>query len=348
MIKILIAEDSDVVALLLKTIFEQETDFKVIGRARDGRETVQLAHDLRPDIITMDIRMPRMDGFEATRMIMADAPVPIVVVSSSVDNEEMRTTFRALEEGALAVLEKPHGYGHQDFEWSRTELVDTVRAMADVKVVGRKPLQRTRAVDIFETAIVQRTKAYHLLALGCSTGGPQVLQRILSTLPVGFPVPIIIVQHISKGFVGGLVQWLAGNTLLDIKLAEHGEALLPGKVYFAPDDIHLCVKRNGNGLTVNLIDSPLVNGFRPSVTPLFQSLAQYCPGHAIAGLLTGMGGDGAQGLLEARRASCHTFIQDEESSIVFGMPGTALAINAVDQIVELDQISSYVMSLVRK
>ena len=349
MIRILIAEDSDVVALLLKTIFEQEPDFEIVGHARDGREAVKMSHELRPDLITMDIRMPKMDGFEATRMIMADNPLPIVVVSSSVDNEELRITFRAIEEGALAVIEKPRGFGHPDFEMIRSELVDTVRAMAEVKVVRRRPLKRKiEDVDIFEKAIVQKTQAHHIVALGCSTGGPQALQHILSSIPMGFPVPIVITQHISKGFISGLVHWMRGNTLLDVKLAEHNEPLQAGTIYFAPDDHHLRVKRNGNGLTAELTQDPPMNGFRPSVTPLFQSLAQYCAGHAIAGLLTGMGGDGAQGLLEARKAKCHTFVQDEESAIVYGMPGTALALDAADQVVQLDKIASYVTSLVRE
>ncbi|NNG14529.1 MAG: chemotaxis-specific protein-glutamate methyltransferase CheB [Gammaproteobacteria bacterium] len=348
MIKVLIAEDSDVVALLLKTIFEQQPDLQVIGRARNGREAVQMCNELQPDIVTMDIRMPVMDGFEATRMIMANNPLPIVVISSSVDNEEMRITFRAIEEGALAVLEKPHGFGHPDFEAIRKELVDTVRAMAEVKVIRRSIVKSFAKVDIFETAIHQKTRASHIVALGSSTGGPQVLQSIFSSLPIGFPVPIVCAQHISKGFIGGLVQWLNGNTLLGVKVAEQSEHLLPGIIYFAPDDYHLRVKRNGSGLVVNLTQDPPMNGFRPSATPLFQSLAEHCAGHAIAGLLTGMGGDGAQGLLEARQAGCHTFVQDEESAVVYGMPGTALALGAADQVVDLDKIAAYCTSLVRE
>jgi len=348
MVRILIAEDSEVVTMLLKAIFENEPDFEVIGHARDGREAVQMTHDLKPDLITMDIRMPRMDGFEATRMIMANTPTPIVVVSSSVDNEELRITFRAIEEGALAVFEKPQGFGHPDFDMMRTELVDTVRAMAEVKVIKHKLFRQVHKVDIFETAILQKTKAYHIVALGCSTGGPQALLRILGSLPIGFPVPLVIVQHISKGFIGGLAQWLQGNSLLDVKLVEHGELLNAGTIYFGPDNYHFSIKRNDRGLVAELTDSPPVNGFRPAVTPLFQSIAHNCGGHAIVGLLTGMGGDGAQGLLEARQASCHTFVQDEESSIVYGMPGTALALDAAEQIVELDRMAAYITNLVRE
>lgn len=348
MLRILIIEDSSVVAMLLKAIFQQEADMQVVGHASDGREGVQMAHDLKPDVITMDIRMPVMDGFEATRMIMADNPTPIVVVSSSVDDEELRITFRAIEEGALAVMEKPRGFTHPDFEAIRRDLVDTVRAMAGVRMFRRHKFERPRDVDIYETAIQQRTKAYELVAIGCSTGGPQVLQRILSLLPVGFPVPIVVTQHISKGFVGGLVAWLGGNTLLNVKLAAHGEALQAGTVYFAPDDCHLLVTRGPSGLTASLNQDAPCNGFRPSASPLFKSAAQTCKNRAVGLLLTGMGADGADGLLALRRAGGHTLVQDEESAVVYGMPGAAIALDAVDQVVALDKMPAYLSSIVRK
>lgn len=348
MIRILIVEDSQVVALLLKAIFEHEPDMRVVGHARDGRAGVQLAHELKPDLITMDIRMPVMDGFEATRMIMANDPIPIVVISSSVDDEELRTTFRAIEEGALSVIEKPRGISHPDFDSIRRELVDTVRAMAEVRVVRRRSHVRPKDVDIYETAIRQGTRAYELVAIGCSTGGPQALQQILGMLPVGFPVPIVVTQHISKGFIGGLVSWLAGNTLLAVKQAEQGEALRAGTVYFAPDGQHLLVARQAGGLVVNLSNDALANGFRPSASPMFQSVARTCANHAVGVLLTGMGVDGADGLLALRRAGGHTIVQDQESAVVYGMPGAAIALDAVDQVVFIDRMPAYLSSIVRK
>lgn len=348
MIRILITEDSQVVGILLKAIFEHEPDMQIVGLARNGREAVQMAHELKPDLITMDIRMPVMDGFEATRMIMSTNPVPIVVISSSVDDEELRTTFRAIEEGALAVIEKPRGLGHPEFDSIRRLLVETVRAMAEVKVIRRRRQENSRDVDIFEAAIPQRSRAYEILAIGCSTGGPQALKEIISLLPVGFPVPIVITQHISRGFIAGLATWLGGNTLLNVKVVEGGELLQPGTVYFAPDDQHLTVGRSVNGLVARLTQDPPVNGFRPSATPLLKSVASACHGHAIGAILTGMGVDGADGLLEMRRAGCHTIVQDEESCIVFGMPGAAVALDAVDQIVKLESMPAYLTSLVRK
>lgn len=348
MIRILICEDSPVIALLLKAIFEHEPDFNVVGHAKNGRECVQMAHELKPNLITMDIRMPVMDGFEATRVIMSSSPIPIVVVSSSVNDEELKITFRAIEEGALSVIEKPHGMNHPNFETIRRELVETVRAMADVKLIRRSSPKKLRTADIVRIPASPNASAYELVAIGCSTGGPQVLQQVLSSLPVNFPVPIVIAQHISRGFIGGMVSWLSGHTLLRVKEAQQGETLLAGTVYFAPDDSHLQIARNSQGLTAQLKQDPPVNGFRPAATPLLQSAAQTCKKNAIGALFSGMGCDGAEGLLAIRRAGGHTLVQDPESAVVYGMPGAAVALDAVDEIVKLNRIAAYLAHLVQK
>lgn len=350
MIRILIAEDSQVVALLLKALFEHEPDMQVVGHARNGREAVQMTHELKPDLVTMDIRMPVMDGFEATRQIMASDPTPIVVVSASVDNEELSITFKAIEEGALSVIEKPRGISHPDFDTIRRELIETVRAMAEVKVIRRRFFAHPAEVNIqaqaIEIPIQPSARSYELLAIGCSTGGPQVLHRIFSSLAADFPVPIVVTQHISKGFIGGLIDWLAASTPLKLKVAQAGEKLQPGTIYFAPDDCHLKVLRRGSELVVSLGSEPEVNGFRPSASPMFKSVASVCGKQAVGVLLTGMGVDGAEGLLAMRKAGGHTFVQDEESSVVYGMPGAALALDAADQVVEIDRMSSYLTNIV--
>lgn len=346
MIRILIAEDSKTVALLLTSIFGAEPDMEVVGHASTGREAVTMANALKPSIVTMDIRMPDMDGFEATRMIMSTNPLPIVVISSSVNDIELKTTFRAIEEGALAVIEKPRGITHPEFEKIRVELVNTVRAMADVKVIRRYQARaQMKPVDIFETAIPQKTHAYQVVAIGCSTGGPQALQLILSNIPVGFPIPIVVAQHISRGFLGGLVEWLAGSTLLKVKIAQDGEGLNPGTVYFAPDDYHLLVRRGNGGLAAQLVQTPPVGGFRPSATPLLESVARVCGRTGVGALLTGMGADGAAGLLALREAYGHTFVQDAESVIVNGMPGSAIALGAAVSVVRLADTASYLHHL---
>ena len=345
MIRILITEDSEVVATLLKTIFEAEADMRVVGWARNGREAVTLVHDLKPDIVTMDIRMPVMDGFDATLMIMSTDPTPIVVVSSSVDDEELRITFRAIDEGALAVIEKPRGLNHPDFETIRGQLVEMVRAMAEVKVVRRR---RPRpGAGIFQTRLPRRTGTLEVVGIACSTGGPQTLSTILGGLPVGFPLPILVVQHISAGFVGGLANWLRGQTLLDIGLAQNGQPLVGGAVYIAPDGFHLEAARIGGRLVAHLDDAPPSGGFRPSGNALFHSLARVCPTTAVGGILTGMGSDGAAGLAALHEVGGQTFTQDEESAVVYGMPGAALALNAIDRVVPLARIPTHLIELAR-
>ena len=346
MIKILITDDSDTIATLLKTLFEKEPDMLVIGRARNGRQAVEMSRELMPDIITMDIRMPIMDGFEATRIIMSATPVPIVVISSSVD-DELQIGFRAIEVGALAVIEKPQLIDLKGFQAIGRKLVETVRAMAGVKVVRRYIRQSGIPVEVQVPVPDVPFRAFELIAVGCSTGGPQALQAILSGLPSGFPMPIAVVQHMSQGFLLGMVEWLQRITPLKLKLAEDGEILQTTTVYFAPEDRHLVLKRTSGGLAVSLNSDPSVGQFRPSATTLFQSAARVCGKNAIGLLLSGMGDDGATGLLEMRKAGAHTVIQNKESSVVFGMPGAALAINAVDNVVELNGIAPHLKGIVR-
>ncbi len=346
MIRILIVEDSQVVAMLLRAILDDEPDMQVIGHASNGQEALPLLDTLQPDLITMDIRMPVMDGFEATRRIMHTYPVPIVVVSSSVHDEELRIVFRAIEEGALAVIEKPRGFGHPDFDKIRKELVGLIRAMAEVKVVRRRILSPHLAMPATTPSAPGQMGHCELLAIGCSTGGPPALKDILSALPLDFPLPIVIVQHISKGFIGGLVSWLADNVSLKVKLAEEGMPLLPSTVYFGPDDYHMMIERGSAGLVARLSELPPVNGFRPSVTPLFESVAAGCHNQAVGLIMTGMGADGAEGLLAMRRAGAHTLAQDEESAVIYGMPAAALALNAVDEVVALTGLPDYLCNLV--
>ncbi|PJA32690.1 MAG: chemotaxis response regulator protein-glutamate methylesterase [Zetaproteobacteria bacterium CG_4_9_14_3_um_filter_53_7] len=345
MIRILIVEDSIVVSMLLKGMLAAESDFEVVGHARNGEEGVRLARELKPDLITMDIRMPVMDGFEATCQIMSTNPIPIVVISSSVDAEELRITFRAIEMGALAVIEKPFGPRHPDYEKGRHDMIQIIRAMAGVKVVRRnRKVGRVRPDEVFQRTIKIR-KSFELVAIGCSTGGPQVLKSILSELPASFPLPVVVVQHISRGFVQGLASWLNSVSPLHVKMAEQGEPLLPGFVYIAPDDKHLLVTRHGSRLIASLSAAPPVGQFRPSATPLMQSVATACGEMAIGMLLSGMGDDGAAGLLELRQAKGHTLVQDQASSVVYGMPGSALKLDAVDEVVNLNEIPSYLQKV---
>ncbi|MBF0294727.1 MAG: chemotaxis-specific protein-glutamate methyltransferase CheB [Magnetococcales bacterium] len=343
MIRVLIIEDSLVVTRLLTAIIDRESDMTVIGAARDGAEGVRMAEALQPDLITMDIRMPVMDGFEVTRHIMATRPVPIVVISSNVDDDELHITFRAIEEGALAVIEKPAGLQSPNFASIRDDIVGTIRAMAEVKLVRRLRHSLARRVRVPGRSV--SPGGSKVLGLACSTGGPQALHAILRMLPGELPFPVVVVQHISSGFVGGLVKWLGEVTKLSVLLARDGDLPQPGQVFFAPDDHHIQIRAEGGELVIRLDRSQPINRFRPSGNPLFTSLAMAAPGRSAGGILTGMGNDGAMGLLAMRNAGCHTFVQDQASSIVFGMPGEALALDAAEAVISLDRMADHILSL---
>ena len=256
---------------------------------------------------------------------------------------ELGTSFKAIEAGALMVLGKPHGLPGQDPEADR--LIAHVKAMADVKVVRRRwGLQKSaQAKALSTTDPTTVLRSVQMIAIGASTGGPPALHVILSQLPADLPLPVLVVQHISSGFVGGLARWLDETTPLRVKVAEMGERLQPGTVYLAPDGQHLLLKQRG---LVGLGNSPPVDGHRPSVTALFESVARHYGSAAVGILLTGMGGDGARGLKMLLDAGGQTIAQDEHSSVVFGMPKVAIALDAADEVLPLDRIGPRLLRLV--
>jgi two-component system chemotaxis response regulator CheB len=348
MIRIIVTDDSRVITMLLTALIEKEPDMEVVGTASNGKEAVEMTQQLKPDIITMDIRMPVMNGFEATREIMATQPTPILVVSASVHTEDLKITFNAIESGALAVIEKPPGLEGENYERIRSSLINHIRALSVVKV-KKIPAKDKKAASIHLTtegvvSLHKGSPQNDLVALGSSVGGPPVLSKILSSLPHDFPIPIVIVQHMASGFIGGFVDWLNHSSRLIVKLAEDGEALQPGVAYVGPGDKHFTLKRNSKKIMVSLSDEPHDSVFRPSVDELFLSVAKTSPGHAIAGLLTGMGSDGAKGLLQLHEQHCHTFIQDEKTCVVFGMPGVAKELGAYQDEVSEEDISNYIIT----
>lgn len=345
MIRILIVDDSLTETLLLQKLFEDEPDLLVVGCASNGKEAVALNNSLQPDLITMDIEMPVMDGVEATQLIMMQRPTPIVVISSKVQDATLNATFKALTAGAISVLEKPGNMLAADFAPQRQVILDTIRTMAQVKTIKKrfyKPCPQT----LTPTPPVPRLDGtYEVVALGASVGGPQVLKNVLSKLPKNFPSPILVVQHMTAGFIEGFAHWLNESVELTAKIAQDKEPLLPGFVYFAPDHCHLTVARDVDHLTVKLVYTAPVAGFCPSITMLYHSLANVCGEKSIGILLTGMGNDGAAGLLEMHHAHAHTIIQDPDSAVVFGMAGVAQSLGAVDKVVALDKIATYLMDL---
>ena len=336
-IRVLVVEDSPVIRDFLTHVLNLVPDLRVEGVAHDGEQAVAMVNDLRPDVVTMDIHMPRMDGFEATRRIMETQATPIVVVSGSSSITESVTAFRALEAGALAVVPRPYGVGHPEFASSVNRLVETVRLMAGVKVVRRWPRRGEDAGKASPAAPASSRREVRVVAIGASTGGPGAIVAILAGLPKDMPFPVLIVQHICDGFTVGLGEWLAQASGLPVHVAVAGELLLAGHVYVAPSRVHM----GATGANRIVLDgSPPENGQRPAVSYLFRSVAAAFGKRAAAVLLTGMGTDGAEALKLVREQGGLTIAQDEASSIVHGMPGEAIRLGAAEHVFSPASISA--------
>jgi|FLYN01.1.fsa_nt_gi two-component system chemotaxis response regulator CheB len=343
-IRVLLAEDSPTARHHLSDMINETSGMRVIGEARDGAEVLALAQELRPDVISMDIRMPRVDGLEATRQIMARCPTPIVVVSALLD-EDIDLSFRALQAGALAVVEKPPARHDPTFPEKQRQLVTTLAAMAGVHVVRRweHAPGRNNVKEASEFAV--RTTHVELIAIGASAGGPSALSTLFKGLPSDLPVPVVVVQHMLDEFIPGLARWLNESSPLPVCVASDGMILEPGGAYLSPGAAHLTVARRGRGLAARLIPEQGQHRYRPSVDVLFSSAAQVCGQAAIGILLTGMGDDGAAGMLAMREAGAHTLAQDKASCTVFGMPAAAIESGAAEQVVPLSRLSTVVLKL---
>lgn len=340
-IKVLVADDSQVTRMLLVHLLNADPHIQVVGMVADGQAALDFLQGatVRPDVVLMDIHMPHMDGFEATRLIMETAPLPIVICTATSDPQELAVAFRSMEAGALACVEKPVASTDADFERRASNLLQTVRLMSEVKVVRRWPRPRVLAESPPESRALRgrASGAISVIGIGASTGGPPVLQTILSGLPKDFPIPLLIVQHIARGFLPGMVEWLTQTTGLRIHIAAHGATPLPGHAYIAPDDFHMGIGPSGR---IALARDALENGIRPAVSYLFRSIAHTCGAHGTGVLLTGMGKDGAAELKLMRDRGAFTIAQDRDSSVVHGMPGEAIELGAACVVLAADRIAS--------
>lgn len=341
-INVLIVEDSPSGRMLMNSILESDPDIRVIGMVDSGESALKFLENQIPDVITMDIIMPGMDGFETTQRIMETTPVPIVVVSAAYKTGDTLNSFKAIEAGAVTIIEKPVGPNHPDFPRISRELIQMVKTMSEVKVVTRfsssrkhkkadshafdsTPISHIHAQASPPVSFFKSEKNFELVVIGASTGGPPVLQTILSALPHDINVPILVVQHISAGFVEGLAEWLQQMTGFPVHVAHNNEVCLPGHVYIPPDNLHMGVKP---GPRIILDEAPMENNSRPSVDYLFRSAAQCYPKNTIGVLLTGMGNDGAAGLKSLKNGGSVTIVQDEASCAIYGMPREAVRMNA--------------------
>lgn len=338
-IRVVVIDDTPTTRQLLVHIINHSGDMLVVGEGSNGEQAMTLAQQLLPDVILMDIVMPRMDGLEATRQIMRQTPVPIVLITATLRLEETDVAFQALQAGALTVLQKPSVLAPAEI----TQVRNTVRAMSQVKVIhhfGARPSRRQSTMTT-----TPRTQPPEIVAIASSTGGPAALGRILNELPATFPLPIVIVQHISADFVDSLAAWLNQVTPLTVKVAQEDETPQAGYVYLSPGDAHLSLRSNGR----LHLDSDLGTWrYMPSCDVLLHSVAQVYPGRSIGVVLTGMGDDGADGLRAMYDTGAITIAQDEGTSIVYGMPHEAVQRGGVQHVISLVDMASRLVHLAMK
>jgi two-component system chemotaxis response regulator CheB len=339
-IRVLIVEDSLVVRELLKHIIGSDPRFDILAAVDSAEACLKLLETQQPDVISLDIRLPGMNGLDATLRIMATNPTPIVVVAAQVDDDELNIAMNALRAGALSVVEKPVGVKHTDFEAMAAHLCTQLAIMSQVKVV-RQGIDRGLNFGHSEPAPTdRRTKVvapgtYTMVGMTASTGGPQALVQVLGGLGPDFPLPILLVQHITSSFLEGFVHWLEGATPFKVRIANEDEMPRPGFVYVAPVDRHLTLIHQRLAIS----DGPPVCNQKPSGTVLFESMAREVGKNAIGVVLTGMGSDGADGLLLMRKAGAYTIAEDSSTSVVYGMPAAAAALGAAREMLPLGDVA---------
>lgn len=331
-IRVLVADDSMLFATALVDILEQDPELEIVGVASDGRQAVEMTQSLRPQVVTMDVRMPILDGLAAVEGIMTSAPTPILVLTADPRGESGELAFEALARGAVDLMPKPLSFPGPEAQ--QQALRDRIRLLAGVAVVRHPKRHRIP----LRTGSIRAPGRVRVVAIGASTGGPQALAQLLADLPAGFGAGIVVVQHMSPGFLENLTRWLNAITPLDVRVGVPGDVIEPGVVLVTPDEVHAVVDDRGR---FQVDRGASIGGHRPSATRLFESVARSCGPSAIGLQLTGMGRDGAEGLLTLRRAGGVTVAQDRESSAIYGMPGAAVELGAACRVLPLRGIGPF-------
>lgn len=352
--RVLIVDDSAYMRKVLEELIRTDPKLEVVGQAKDGREAITMAQSLQPDVLTMDINMPRMDGLEATQHIMTQNPRPILIVSSE-SRQGAASALRALELGAIDFVTKPSSAIDLDMKNVRDELLGKLKMAAKVRVV------RTAARHDLSAAVESKSQApstkdmgisearLSLVVIAASTGGPATLMRLMPRFPKDFPAAVVLIQHMPATFTSQLSLQLTEVAAIRVKEAEANEALRPGTFYVCPGSHHLRISLTGR---VKLDDGPRISGYRPCADIAFESAAAYGGANVVGVVLTGMGNDGARGVQAVKSARGSVLAQDEASSVIFGMPAEAIRTGAVDQVVGIDEmypaIEKYVGSICRQ
>ncbi len=347
-IKVLVVDDSALIRSLLKEIIEQDPELQLVGQAPDAYVARDLIKQFNPDVITLDIEMPRMDGLTFLEKLMTARPTPVVMISSLTESGS-EATFRAMELGAVDFVAKPKLGIREGMEAYADDIRDKIKAasrarLSKPRAAGKTMGSRDKAPRESRSPIVGTEK---IIAIGASTGGTEAIKDVLIDMPADSP-GIVITQHMPPGFTRTFAERLNRLSRLHVIEARGGERILPGHAFVAPGDHHLLVERSGANYVTRLSDAPQVHRHRPAVDPMFESVAKCAGRNVIAALLTGMGKDGAIGLKTIREAGGYTVAQDEASCVVYGMPREAVLFGGAEEVLSLEQIAEALMQQVRK
>ncbi|MEO8630321.1 MAG: chemotaxis response regulator protein-glutamate methylesterase [Betaproteobacteria bacterium] len=346
-IRVVIVDDSALMRGVLTEIINGSPDFEVVGAAPDPLIAREMIRDRNPDVITLDVEMPKMDGLAFLEKLMRLRPMPVLMVSSSTESGS-EITLRALELGAVDFISKPKLDLEHGMRASAVEILEKLRIAARARVTKREPVPATPAFSadaVLKLVAAHRMSTEKLIIVGASTGGTEAIREFLIAMPADCP-GILITQHMPEAFTKSFAKRLDSVCEVSVREAQSGERVLPGHAYIAPGHSHLLVRRNGSNYETELNTGPPVNRHRPSVDVLFRSAANQVGCNAVGVILTGMGKDGALGMLEMKQAGAYNFAQDEATCVVFGMPREAIAAGGVDEVVPLRQIAARVMGLV--
>ncbi len=345
-IKILIIDDSNLVRQSLKTVLSKDEDLEIMGMANDPYDAVRQIKEAVPDVITLDIEMPKMDGITFLKKLMNQHPIPVVVIST-LSKRGTNEALKALEYGAVDVMHKPQITNGDELDRHAVYLCNVVKsaARANLKKLNQKEIAKIKPIKKTDKAINQPlVPSRKVIAIGASTGGTEAIKNVLMNLDENSP-GVVIVQHMPKMFTSQFADRLNADCRIEVKEATDGDIVMNGLALIAPGDKHMMLKRQGTSYVVEVKSGPLVNRHMPSVDVLFKSVARYAGNQAIGVLLTGMGKDGAKGLLEMKNLGGDTVAQDEESSVVFGMPKEAVNLEAAKHIMNLKQVATYLSDI---
>ena len=353
-IKVFLVEDSPIALNILQRVLTSSLDIEVVGTATNGISALKQIPVVKPDVVCTDILMGKMDGLELTKKLMAEFPLPILVISDVVTENHTEKIGELLEAGAVDVFPKPRTGFIEDYQKQQQDLICKLKILAGVRVFTKRNYSFNSAIEkpLYESDFKTKPVAiegksdrkYQIIAIGVSTGGPKAIQEITKNLPANFPIPIVCTQHISIGFLDSLISWLSSSIKLKVKVAEINETPRSGTFYFAPEKYHLEIDSSGNFC---YSQSSPINNHRPSATIMMHSVAKFYGSSAIGILLTGMGKDGVLGMQEIYRCGGLTIAQDAASSVIFGMPQEAIKLGIVRQVLPLKKIAPFLLERVQ-